>query len=110
MQVCARDSALNSSGGRERIDDALMNIDAEHAYASVETDREFILAIVQRDMALARLMSLFEMASSRSTATFPRRMVSSKGAAERRWLRCFGGNVEIFTSKEILLPKHAKHI
>ena len=29
-----------------------MKIDAEHAHASVETDREFILAIVQRDMGL----------------------------------------------------------
>jgi len=44
--------ALNSRGGRERIDNALMKIDAEHAHASVETDREFILAIVQRDMGL----------------------------------------------------------
>ena len=44
--------ALNSRGGRKRIDDALMKLDAQHAHASVETDRDFILAIVQRDMGL----------------------------------------------------------
>ena len=29
-----------------------MKLDAQHAHASVETDRDFILAIVQRDMGL----------------------------------------------------------
>ena len=50
--------ALNSSGGRERIDSALMKIDVEHAHASVETDREFILAIVQREMGLGTFNEL----------------------------------------------------
>ena len=35
-----------------------MKIDVEHAHASVETDREFILAIVQRDMGLGAFNEL----------------------------------------------------
>ena len=61
--------ALNSSSGREHFDNALMKIDAEHAHASVETDRNFILAILQRDMASARSMGLFEAAPNGSTGT-----------------------------------------
>jgi hypothetical protein len=44
--------ALNSSGGLKRIDDALLKIDATQAHASVATDRDFILAILQRDMGI----------------------------------------------------------
>ena len=50
--------ALNSSGGRERIAAALTKIDAQHAQSSVETDREFILAVVKRDMGLAQFNAL----------------------------------------------------
>ena len=47
-----------SSGGRTRIDAALMNIDAEQARASVTTDRDCILAVVEREMGLGQFNAL----------------------------------------------------
>ena len=44
--------ALHSSGGRKRIAGALTTIDAERAQASIETDRDHILAVVEREMGL----------------------------------------------------------
>ena len=46
-------AALNSSGGLARIEAALNTIRAEHAQASVATDREYILAVVEREVGLA---------------------------------------------------------
>ena len=47
--------ALNSSGdGRARIEAALNTICAGRAQASVPTDREYILGVVEREMGLAK--------------------------------------------------------
>lgn len=44
--------ALNNSGGRAHIDAALEKIDAEHAQASVPSDRGYILGVVEREMGM----------------------------------------------------------
>ena len=41
-----------SSGGLTRIEAALMKVDATYAKASVATDREYILNVVQREMGI----------------------------------------------------------